>query len=743
MRVPFVAVCTLAACVAQDYANPAQAQELPEVSSPEPTIPDAPPSDQEELAAPVPSLSPETPSAARFSPTSVSARLKRLKAKASTTTAANTPNLSESPSVAPADLAVTNQSLISQPASIAESLARTETQHAVPNPLVCLDEDTSLTISSDIVEIPEAAQTETLELASSEQLTDQPATTSDDRSECESADSKTDSENSPSSAEENATQTATDEPGDKPDNELDTDSDNPENTERGPATLSPLELPPGRLFNLETANQLSDGALQLSVGTHQTLPDSAPGTGDQLYYGSIDWGVTDDLQLSLAYQNFDDSPADPINGASPNITLESVAPSIKYRLLETENLALGVQGSVEYFSFESDLFNSDDEGGNAIIGSVHVPLTYTASPELQFHLTPGVSFFPGDINDIEFYDTIFSVGTGASWQPSERWLAYGAINLPIGPGGNTIDNDQSISRQPVWTVGTRYNVTPRTGVDLYATNGFGITPATGILSFPPDGDNLLLGVKLNYTPDNGLGYRSSYRDTPLVPLSDRDRQLRLDGLTLTSANTLEPGTVALNAGAGTDGNYSVGLAYSPDEALQIEAILEEFAEDDSVDPVDTAGDDLKYMVGARLQLLDQHQGDPVSLAARVLGGRDTSSGQQVGTIFVDVPVTFQANSRTALFFNPRLAAFGNQSNVGIGFGVNHEVARGLQLIGEVTPVFDGDRTVWAVGTRYSLPKAAASIDLYATNAVGRNGLGTVVGQSNARFGVGLNWMVGN
>ena len=507
-----------------------------------------------------------------------------------------------------------------------------------------------------------------------------------------------------------------------------------------PNTASPLERPPGRLFNVETANQLPADALQISVGTHQTLQDDLPGTGNQLYYSSVEWGVTEDIQLGLAYQNFDDPPAQAVNGERPNISLESIAPSIKYRNVETEQFSVAVQGSVEYLSLSSELFDSKEDDSEHIVGSLQVPLTYTASPELQLHLTPGVSFFPDNINDSEFYDTVFTVGTGVSWQPSDRWLAYGALNFPIGPGGNAIDsNNSSIERQAIWTVGTRYNVTPKVGVDVYATNGFGSTPATAILAFIPDGDNPLLGVRLNYTPDIGLGYRSSYRETALAPPSERDRQLQLDGFTLTTANTLEPGTVSLGAGAGTDGNYGLTLAYSPDQAFQIDAILEEFA--DGASPADTAGDSLKYMVGARLQLMDQRQGDPVSLGARVLGGRDTDSGQQIGTLVADVPVTYQANSRTALFFNPRAAAFGDETRVGVGFGVNHEVAQGLQLIGEVTPVLD-ERTVWSVGTRYSLPSTAVSLDLYATNGVGRNGLGTLVGQSETRLGLGLNWIVG-
>ncbi|MEM9448122.1 MAG: hypothetical protein AAGA75_06275 [Cyanobacteria bacterium P01_E01_bin.6] len=514
----------------------------------------------------------------------------------------------------------------------------------------------------------------------------------------------------------------------------------------GTLDQSPLERPPTRLFNLETANQLPAGSVQLSAGFHSTLTDNTPGTGNQVYYGDVTWGIRDDLQLSFIGQAFDDPPQEAIDGSLANITLLSFASSVKYRLINEERFSLGVLGSVELLSLSSPLFDTDDSE-EEVIGALQVPLTYAVSPELQFHLTPGVSFFPGEFSDSDFYGTTFTLGAGVSWQPSERWLLYSTLNIPIGPGGNAIDSDDAnIERRLVWSVGTRYNVTPKVGVDLYATNGFGVTPATSILSFIPDGDDAILGIRLNYAPDGRSTYRSSFRQTPFVPLSDRDRQLLVDGFTVTTANTVQPGSVALSTGFGSNGNYSVSLAYSPDQDFQIEGMLEEFGSEDEVSDEDSAGDDLKYLLGARIRLLDQVQGDPFSLAARVLGGRDTDSDGQTGILFFDVPLTYQVNSRAALFLNPKVAAFSSEFRVGIGLGVNYEVIRGLQLIGEVTPVIDGENgepTVWAAGARYQIPRTSVNLDLYATNAIGRNGLGTLAAEPGARFGFNVNWILGD
>ncbi len=47
----------------------------------------------------------------------------------------------------------------------------------------------------------------------------------------------------------------------------------------------------------------------------------------------------------------------------------------------------------------------------------------------------------------------FSLGAGATWQPTPRLQAYGGVTASLGPGGNTMEADGDITRVPVWTAG--------------------------------------------------------------------------------------------------------------------------------------------------------------------------------------------------------------------------------------------------------------------------------------------------
>ena len=63
---------------------------------------------------------------------------------------------------------------------------------------------------------------------------------------------------------------------------------------------------------------------------------------------------------------------------------------------------------------------------------------------------------------------------------------------------------------------------------------------------------------------------------------------------------------------------------------------------------------------------------------------------------------------------------------------------GLSVIAEATPVaLDGSTPTWAAGLRYNIPDTGLAVDLHATNAIGRNGLGSLVAQDDTRFGLTL------
>ena len=105
--------------------------------------------------------------------------------------------------------------------------------------------------------------------------------------------------------------------------------------------------------------------------------------------------------------------------------------------------------------------------------------------------------------------------------------------------------------------------------------------------------------------------------------------------------------------------------------------------------------------------------------------------------YLGVPIGYKVNDRLALTAQPKLAFYGPTRKYGLGLGVNYQLFNGFQLIGEVTPVSGGAASVWAAGMRYFVPNSGAIVDLHATNAIGRYGLGTMVAQTSIKIALGL------
>ncbi len=502
------------------------------------------------------------------------------------------------------------------------------------------------------------------------------------------------------------------------------------------AVGTPLETHGDRLFNFETGNLLPKGALKLWVGSHQTQPGiSTAGTGNQIYYGGGEWGVSDRFQLGATFQYFQDPPHSPILGSSPDSQFFTGSLQGKYQLYNDARWAIAAKGSVEYLSFESTLFGTDPGPNKShLVGSFQLPITYKASDQLQFHFTPGISVFPSDINGNAYYGEVAYAGAGFSWKPNQRWLAYGSVNTPLS-GGNTISSTQTITKKAVWNLGARYNVSPKAAVDLFVTNAWGVTPATSILTFFPDGNATMIGATVTYTPGQGAGYRPNYRGITSEPQSARNASLQLDGFSLASADTLSPGTVQISGFYGADDNAGGALIFSPDYDGQVEFVVETPANDGSVPAGIVPNFNARYWIGTKLRLMDQNNGSRFSLSLHPMLGRDTSAGQ-TGVLYLGMPMSYKANDRATITANPKFAAWGSTELYALGLGLNYQVARGFEAIAEVTPVSDGLDMVWAAGLRYQVPNSTLHLDLHATNAISRYGIGTMVAQDNVKIAFG-------
>jgi hypothetical protein len=506
---------------------------------------------------------------------------------------------------------------------------------------------------------------------------------------------------------------------------------------------TPLQLPPVQLFNLETANQQPKGSLLFVPGTRVFLNDElGGGAGLQLNTGAIYGGVTDRLQLGFSGQLYDDILAKRVNGLDTNVFWVGGGPNLKYNVFKSDRWSVGIGASIEGLRVTrgGSLFlpsaTATSVTNNILLGSLQVPVTYSVTPKFQLHLVPGVSFFPNSLNNGDFYGTLFKIGAGLSWQPIERLNFFADIQAPLGPGDNAVrSSDGSLFKRVVWSAGLRFLVNPAVGLDLYATNSFGYTPATSILAALPDGGQPAIGFNLSFTPDFGQGYAATFRKEPLKELTPRDQQLLLDGFTLSTADTLLPRRLRLRGGIGEGLGFNVATSITNDVQL-------EFLGEDVYNAAEISrqalGEAFKLGAAAKIRLLDQVQGDPFSLSIK--GSFAQSLSEPIGYSAGELIFQYRPISQLAFTVNPKLGIRGDDKRVGVGLGVNYQLWKGFQLIGEVTPMATGEKTVWTAGIRYLDPKYKVGIDVYAGNAIGQYSYAGLVAQPDPVIGVNLHWL---
>ncbi|NCO74994.1 MAG: hypothetical protein GW795_08330 [Cyanobacteria bacterium] len=508
-------------------------------------------------------------------------------------------------------------------------------------------------------------------------------------------------------------------------------------------TLTPLQLFPFEPMTVETANILPVGAIYTNYGT-LVFPKGSQGkgTGLQVYTLTINGGVTDKLQVGVTLSFFDDLLGSKFNGKPTDLGYFSLAPNVKYQLMKKDNYSLAIVGSLEWLkiSSENGLFTSKNnfQTDNTFAGTIQVPFTYNVAKNYQWHIVGGLSFFPDTVNDGgDFYGTFFNIGTGLSFKFNERFGFFADINVPLGPGGNSVGTNGKVGKSLVWSTGLNYLHSPTVGVDLSISNRLGDTPATKLLTFLPDGNQVGVGLNVRYTPDIGHNYQSSFDTRPFQPLSDRDKQLLFDGITLSSPNTIRQGTFSVNGGIGPSANFQIGYGMSND--AQLEFIGQQLGDSDK--PI---GNSLKLGAATKLRFLNQAQGDPFSFGIKGAFEEATTKDDGVGAFSGEASFIYEANDKIAFMFNPKLGVFGSNRILGAGFGINFQPISGLQLMGEVTPMLSNDATTWAAGARYMPPQTNVGVGVYGTNAAGTGNIGSVVTQSQDNVSVGFNimWLLG-
>ena len=105
-----------------------------------------------------------------------------------------------------------------------------------------------------------------------------------------------------------------------------------------------------------------------------------------------------------------------------------------------------------------------------------------------------------------------------------------------------------------------WDLNPRIGLEAMLTNGFGATPATGILTLPSE-NRLLYYAGARYTP--------SALDSPQRQLSKREHSLTIGGLTVNTALVPTEGTTQAWANIDNYGNIFGYLGHSLSNVFQL------------------------------------------------------------------------------------------------------------------------------------------------------------------------------
>lgn len=506
-------------------------------------------------------------------------------------------------------------------------------------------------------------------------------------------------------------------------------------TAQEPTTAA--EVQPSDYENFTTANTLWPGVYAFGLGFHQTNPTiETPGTSNQVYFVDIAFSPVEGLEIGAEFNTFVDPPPEPIAGATPPIEMTGGGLRAKLRLYRDDRLTVSGQVAGEMMRFASTVFGSTSDE-YLFIGSAHLPLSYRITPTLQAHLTPGVSVFPSSRNGNDFYGTVASIGAGLSWQPTPRTLVYGTVTQPV-TGANTILSDGSYGRRPVLTLGGRYALAPNSAVEVYATNGLGATPTTGVLTFMPDGDLVLIGAKLVHTFGPGAPKKGPYGREPGRRMTPRERILAGDGFTLPGARVRDRGTMELQGFYGLQDVYGGALRLAVDHMVELGLSYESLADDGSGSAAKLTSDADRWTGRFKLQFMDQLDGWPVTLGLVASFGRDREDN---GAFYTALPVMREVTEDLAVRVVPEAAFYGDEEQFGLGVSASYAVGRYTNLFGEYTLRDEGD-DIWAAGAKARLGRSPFEAGFYATNAIGAFGVNAMTSQEDPRVVLSLSYIPG-
>jgi hypothetical protein len=503
--------------------------------------------------------------------------------------------------------------------------------------------------------------------------------------------------------------------------------------------------PPSSVFGLTHGTLMPQSTFQSYVGSTQTTRGSSNGqTGRQVYYGGVRYRNLGPLEFGANFSVFDDAPANSISGRLDSLTYLGVGVDLKYQLHNSNIFSAAVVGGVEgvYYSrggtltTQSDVPDADKD--TVFATTISVPITYQVTNPFWITGEIGYTHAASTVAGQRGFGGRAFVSGGLTYQVGNRTLYYGSVKALARDFDDGIDAQDQGGADFIYTLGAQYALTPQAAANFYVTNAFSVSATGDDLLFFPDKKDLVFGLKLSYVP-SGRGTRDTartYRTANRVQGSDT--RLR-DGFTIKAPHTLAADRFNTSVSYGSAGQTEIAVYYAPDPDIQLEFSLENFALKIGSSFRSEAVEDERFMVGGRWQAMDEAYGQPLNLSLGLAASRDIQK-PAIGSLFAEISAS-KTFTNGALTLNARSAIYAAETLVGAGIMYSHNFSDTITAIGEFTAV-QSDKPVWAVGLRHSPRTLPFSIDLYASNAAGLNGIGSLLSNNDAQVGISLNWEAG-
>ena len=477
----------------------------------------------------------------------------------------------------------------------------------------------------------------------------------------------------------------------------------------------------------------------------------AGGTGQQNNLFRIIYGLNDMTQLTAYFAEADDNTYNYIKEKRSQYFWQTYAISIKRKIFNFKDSGSSISfvTSLEYFRVSSgskntkSIFNEindsfDKDKFGKILYSFSIPFTKTINKRLNYIMVPGFVSLPNKIGNRTFknnyYGNNFYLANGITYKLFEDLTITGSFTNPFGPGTNHFDKNINYMNKPIYSIGLIWEINQKIGIETKLTNGFGSTPATGLLTLPSDNISLY-SANIKYKP-NG-------KDTYLKPLNERDKLISNGGITVNNALIPKDGSRQYNLNIDSKGNYFGTYSHSLSNIFQLEIInIGSFKNANQNNYFPKALGDTYFnsnnfhiRLGGKFLIFSPQKDDSVWTAFRTSLGRDEDTNQ--GYIFSELINTYRMNNWIAANLSSKFFLSGSGNFSGIGSSLYINLSDKLQIIPEMNISIYNSELNNTLSFRYKLSQRK-SADLYLSNAIGVQDLGTIVKDKDYKYGIKLN-----